>query len=1281
VLEWGWLAALMFTPLFFNVYSSRVFEPDKLSMLRSIVLVMAVAWAIKVLEGLNLGRTANATARGGTATVSAGWPVSRWWRIPLLVPILLYAILFLITSFASVTPYASIFGSYQRLQGLVSQYAYIMLALILIFNLRTRAQIERLITFAIVTAAPVALYGLIQHLGWDPLPWAGDVQSRVASSMGNAIFVAAWLIMIVPLMLYRIATLLDRLFSKKSDLEPQVRDDDALMALGYAGVVLVQNFVLWVALKMMASNQTPDFGLWFILPTAIAIFYGMTFIYGTARKSSRWFAWAQLVGISLLLLITLTVIIFAQSRGPLLGLVAGLAFFGAAGFAIMKKRLPLVVAGAAFALIIAIHLIFYLPGSPFASESAAASADRLGQITQTDEGTGKVRLLIWQGGFNLIKSDPVRMMMGWGPESMYVAYNKFYPAELQHWELRNATPDRSHNAYIDQVITMGAGGLLLYLLMTCSFFFFIYRYLGFGSWASVGGALLTTPGSAGLVYGFLLIIYPHVQNVLGITGGLSSLVGALFSAMIVVSIPLIVYFLIVRPKAQVTDLPSSVPTAAGIESSTSSQILVLALGGMVVAHLVEIAVGIQIAATYTYFYAAMGTFVALAFFVEKKLQVNLEELGEQVKDATANLAEQPKGKIGVFGRVSEALQSRPTLALAGAGSGAGPITVAFATTSNRGGSGTQSGNPRKGSGNRNKANQPPTRPTIVAPPRPANASATAPATDGNATTPTNGSSASKANAVVSGTPVTAAPATVKPQSQIQRASSRQRVASGRVDQARVRPLTRWVNNTAFLWVYGALAIAAILFIWLVNVNLVYADMLYKQGQSADAQRAWPQSVQLYQEAINLQPDQDYYYLFMGRSYMEWSKSPGSFQQLTADQVTSVRDQLIARSEQTLLKARAMNPMNTDHYANLGRLYVYWGGVLSGSAATQQQGLDKLQQGVNYYQQAVQLSPQNAQIWNELAMAQRSLALYVNQLNAPAQGKAGASSAPTSTQAITGSGTVSATNGVTSTGTVSATNGITSTAITTSTDATALKMPVRGDNVGPQAMPLLEAAEKTIDHTINVVDDKFAASYFIKGEIERSLSDAPKAADAYVKMITLVPVGNDTPSLASLADNEITQRSEFLVAGKVYTQVIDALKLVTTPNPTDEQKKANPATGLYTSSKDGHNFLGFLYWKSNQLPLAIAELQKVEQLDSSDYFAHRNLSVLYGLNKQPDKQLQELVQCRTILSGANWTSFFSTQQEHDQELASVNATIQQVQQANPSLKAPASPQPSQPPAAP
>lgn len=50
LMEAAWLAAVIIVPLFFNVYSSRIFEPDKISILRSLALLVIGAWFVKVVD-------------------------------------------------------------------------------------------------------------------------------------------------------------------------------------------------------------------------------------------------------------------------------------------------------------------------------------------------------------------------------------------------------------------------------------------------------------------------------------------------------------------------------------------------------------------------------------------------------------------------------------------------------------------------------------------------------------------------------------------------------------------------------------------------------------------------------------------------------------------------------------------------------------------------------------------------------------------------------------------------------------------------------------------------------------------------------------------------------------------------------------------------------------------------------------------------------------------------------------------------------------------------------
>src|SRR6478609_11820429 len=49
VMEVTWLLALVSIPIYFNIYTSRVFEPDKITLFRSLVLLMVVAWCGKGL--------------------------------------------------------------------------------------------------------------------------------------------------------------------------------------------------------------------------------------------------------------------------------------------------------------------------------------------------------------------------------------------------------------------------------------------------------------------------------------------------------------------------------------------------------------------------------------------------------------------------------------------------------------------------------------------------------------------------------------------------------------------------------------------------------------------------------------------------------------------------------------------------------------------------------------------------------------------------------------------------------------------------------------------------------------------------------------------------------------------------------------------------------------------------------------------------------------------------------------------------------------------------------
>src|SRR5215213_8422231 len=81
IIEAGWLAALVLAPLFFNVFSSRVFEPDKISLVRSIALIMLLAWLVKLANGGQPWLPGFNNTPAGEATPSDAPPRSAWQKV------------------------------------------------------------------------------------------------------------------------------------------------------------------------------------------------------------------------------------------------------------------------------------------------------------------------------------------------------------------------------------------------------------------------------------------------------------------------------------------------------------------------------------------------------------------------------------------------------------------------------------------------------------------------------------------------------------------------------------------------------------------------------------------------------------------------------------------------------------------------------------------------------------------------------------------------------------------------------------------------------------------------------------------------------------------------------------------------------------------------------------------------------------------------------------------------------------------------------------------------
>lgn len=640
LIEAGILVAVIAAPLFFNIHSERVFEPDKLTLVRSIAVLMAVAWLTAFID-------------------RQGWRDLSWlqwrdaksiWRMPFTLPIFLLVIVYLFSTIFSVVPRVSWAGSYQRLQGTYTTYSYIVIFALAAATIRRREQINRIVTTVIVTSIPISLYALLQHYGLDPLPWGGNVQRRVAGHMGNAIFIAAYLIMAVPLTVARIVDAFTNI----------LRDEE----LSYADVIRSSVYIFTLAVQLVAIYWSQSRGP--LLGLLVAMFAFILILLVSLRNAESEhgrFGAAEagraglmvVLGLSvsygvLLLLLSALSGSLAVLEGPMASFAA---FIGAIGVTVIAVFV-MMAAGKGWRwlwlswLLLALFLagwlvVFNLPpelAAPYAEQPVVGevlstldawrelpTVGRFGNLLEAEEGTGRVRVLIWEGVIDLIEPhEPIqfpngeedsfnflRPLLGYGPESMYVAYNRFYIPELATIEARNASPDRSHNETFDALVITGVLGFLIWQILYISVFYFGFRWLGVVDSKRDRNVLvalwvLGAAAAAILITQELGIEYIGVAIPFGSIGGvvLYLIYYALFSG------------------GDVDETEKGLTVAAG--PFHVDRLLMIGLLAAVMAHYVEVHFGIAIASTRVHFFV----YVALMFLVGYLLP-HYQEEGEAIE--------------------------------------------------------------------------------------------------------------------------------------------------------------------------------------------------------------------------------------------------------------------------------------------------------------------------------------------------------------------------------------------------------------------------------------------------------------------------------------------------------------------------------------------------------------------------------------------------------------------------------------------------------------------------
>ncbi len=918
-IEAGWLLALVTVPLFFNLYASRAFEANKVSLLRSVATMMAAACLIKWSEQGLWPRSENEKGE-------ALEPLKRFLSIPLVRPVLLLALVQIVATMTSVVPRVSLWGSYHLLQGTCTALSYLVIFFLLLQNLRRREQLGRLLTTIILTSLPIALYGLLQHYQLDPLPLGTWTYFRVSSSMGNAIFLGAYLVMIVPLTLGRVVQM------QATALEKANSRLRVGFGLAFWLALLVQIYA-WSVLGFEAGLAA---GLTLIAVLAVA-----------AVRLKRPVARFILLGCyALILSVQLVCIFFSKSRGPLVGLITGLAFLSFVYIVSRRWRaLSLVFAALVLAAVALLGMII-LPKSPLPAVQNMLYTSHFGRIFDLGGPTGKSRILVWEGAVDMLAADPLRTLIGYGPEAMHIAYRPFYPPELARYEERSASPARSHNETFDALITTGAVGFLAYAFLIGCIFYYGLSWLGLIRGRSQT-RLFFACGTAGCLMGILapLVIdgsfrFAGVGLPLGFVVGLAVYVGA--SAL---------FGMFGKSRSD--------PVASGL--SGWDLLLLASLMSSIVAHFIEIQFGIAIAATRTCFWAYVASMVVLG-----RRLLSAEGAGapgwseERIapgESSTASVGQaRPATRAG-----STLVRLVPPASLVGLVL----VTLAWDYVTNPLGLRDPFAIVAKSLTTMSARGMPEVTSlgmvwmvlavwiistlAIVS----ESVQHEGKARHGRWWLRSLGLSALVSGGI-SGVFALIHAARLAPGVEVPNliygyyavlflvGSVFALISYFRLS----RPVVR--TRGPVLVVYPLLLLGGLFLVYKSNVSTIRADTLHRLGIAFDQEGTRGGAIYYYQQAVQLAPKEDLYYLFLGRSLIERGK-------LEAD--PQLRDAYFGAALSSLEEARRLSPLDSDHLADMGRLYRIWAELADDPDGRRA----KLQRALDLYAQAARLSPRSARL--------------------------------------------------------------------------------------------------------------------------------------------------------------------------------------------------------------------------------------------------------------------------------------------------------------------------------
>ena len=191
LIEYSFLAIIFLIPIYFAFLQENynIFDLNKLIIFRILLLVILLIYTAKIFLAGKVETRHGASVRGNGLF---------FWLIFLIF------LSFLLSTIFSLQPQLSLWGSYERQQGLYSLANYLLLAVLLVLFSPSGKIIRKIIIAVICSAFIASLYGLTQYFYLDPLNWSESALSsgRIFSTLGQPNSFGHYLILVIPVTVY-----------------------------------------------------------------------------------------------------------------------------------------------------------------------------------------------------------------------------------------------------------------------------------------------------------------------------------------------------------------------------------------------------------------------------------------------------------------------------------------------------------------------------------------------------------------------------------------------------------------------------------------------------------------------------------------------------------------------------------------------------------------------------------------------------------------------------------------------------------------------------------------------------------------------------------------------------------------------------------------------------------------------------------------------------------------------------------------------------------------------